>query len=116
MLRVKAFPSLLVVLIGSLDCLTTVIGILYFGAVECNPFLSGMVSTNLPAFVLLKSVTTVFVGLIFYQADKILAQVPNKTNRTFLCTRYLLTAAYLSVIVFLGIVVANNILVLIRVV
>ncbi len=112
MLRVKAFPSLLIVLVGSLDCLTTVIGILYFGAVECNPFLTGMVSTNLPAFIVLKSVTTVFVSLIFYQADKILMQTQNKSSKAFVITRYTLKAAYIGIIVFLVIVVANNITVL----
>ena len=114
MLRVKAFPSLLIVLVGSLDCITTVIGILYFGAVECNPFLAGMVSTNLPAFIILKSVTTVFVGLIFYQADKILMKTQDKHSKAFKWTRHLLKAAYVGIVVFLVVVVANNITVLAR--
>jgi hypothetical protein len=66
----------------------------------------------LPAFIILKSVTTVFVGLIFYQADKILMQTQNKNSKAFLVTRYILKAACIGIIVFLVIVVANNISVL----
>lgn len=112
MQRIKAVPSLLLVFMGSMDLVTTVIGIIYFGAVECNPFLAGMVSTNLPAFIVLKVVTTVFVGLIFYQADKILMKTQNKESRAFKWTRHLLKAAYIGIVIFLVIVVANNITVL----
>jgi uncharacterized membrane protein len=99
---------------GSMDCVTTIIGILYFGAVECNPFLTGMISTNLPAFIILKLVTTVFVGLIFYQADKILMTNQDKHSKAFRWTRHLLKAAYVGIVVFLLGVVANNITVLAR--
>jgi hypothetical protein len=111
-LRVRAYPSLLIVLMGSLDCLTTVIGIIYFGAVESNPFLISVVSTNISAFVVLKVVTTIFVGIIFYIANKILLQTNNKSSRAFVYTRYTLITAYIGVIVFLVIVVSNNLLVL----
>ncbi len=102
------------ILMGSMDCITTVIGIIYFGAVECNPFLADMVSTNISAFIILKVVTTIFVGLIFFQANKILLQTNNKSSRAFVYTRYTLIAAYIGVIVFLAIVVTNNILVITR--
>ena len=114
MMGAKAYSPLLVVLFGSLDCITTVIGILFFGAVELNPFLVSMVSTNLLAFIVLKSVTTVFVGLIFYKADKILKTTQNKSSRAFTVTHYLLRAAYVGIVAFLIIVVSNNILVLAR--
>jgi uncharacterized membrane protein YidH (DUF202 family) len=99
---------------GSMDCVTTVIGILYFGAVECNPFLTGMASTNLPAFIILKAVTTVFICLIFYQADKILMKTQDKHSKAFKWTRILLKVAYVGIVVFMVVVVANNIMVLAR--
>ncbi len=111
-MKTTIYANLLLVMLGSLDCITTVIGILYFGAVESNPFLSGVVSTNLPAFVILKMTTTIFVCLIFTQAQKILMSNENKTTKAFTLTHALLKAANTGVIVFLGIVVANNLIVL----
>ncbi len=112
MLRIKAVPSLVLVLMGSMDLLTTLVGIAYFGAVECNPFLAGIVSTNLVAFIALKLTSTVFVGLIFHQAGKILTQTPDKTTKAYTLTRHLLKAAYIGVAAFMMVVIANNFLVL----
>ena len=114
MQAIRAFPPLLIVLVGTLDCVTTVTGILFFGAVECNPFLAGVVSTNLPAFMILKMVTTVFVGIIFFQANKILLQTSDKTSKAFKWTSYTLKAAYVGIVAFLAIVVCNNLIVLAR--
>ena len=69
-MRMGAYPTLLLALMGYMDCLTTVIGIMYFGAVELNPLISGIVSTNLSAFVALKITSTVTVCLIFIQTEK----------------------------------------------
>lgn len=112
MLRVKAFPSLLLVVMGSMDCLTTVVGILYFGAVELNPFIAGVVSTNLVAFTVLKLTTSVFVGLIFHHAEKILMRTSDKNSSAFKRTRYLLRATYVGIVAFLVIVVVNNFMIL----
>lgn len=111
-LRVKAVPSLLLVVMGSMDCLTTVVGILYFGAVELNPFIAGVVSTNLVAFTVLKLTTSVFVGLIFHHAEKILMRTSDKNSSAFKRTRYLLRATYVGIVAFLVIVVVNNFMVL----
>jgi len=97
---------------GSMDCATTAIGILYFGAVELNPFLTGIVNTNLTAFIALKLTATVFITLIFRQADKLLTQTQNKNTRAFTWTRNLIRAAYAGLMLFLLIVVANNLIVL----
>jgi hypothetical protein len=110
--RVKTYPSLLLVLMGSMDLFTTVIGILYFGAVECNPVLAGIVSTNLPVFAVLKLTTSIFVGLIFHQAKKILMRSNDKTSKSFKRTSYLFKAAYIGIVAFLVAVVVNNFLVL----
>ncbi len=112
MMHVRTYPTLLVVLMGSIDCITTVIGTLYFGAVELNPFIAGVVSTSLAAFVVLKLTTTVMVCLIFFQAEKILMRTQDKTSKAFSLTRKLLKVAYAGVIVFLVVVVANNSIVL----
>jgi hypothetical protein len=112
MMKMKSYPTMLLALMGSMDCITTVIGILYFGAVELNPFIAGVISTNLPAFIILKLTTTLFVCLIFVQAEKILMKTQNKNTKAFTWTHKLLKVAYTGVIAFLVVVVANNLVVL----
>ena len=105
----KTAPSLLV-LMGSMDWLTTVVGIVYFGAVEGNPFLSGLAQTNLPAFTAIKLGTAFFVGILFYQAQKTLNRTVDKKSKSFVGMRYLLIGAYLASLIFLLVAVVNNIL------
>ena len=114
MFRLREFPSLILVLMGSLDCVTSVIGIAYFGAVELNPLLTNLVSTNLPVFVVLKVVTSVLVSLIFIQASKMLYSAKNKDSFGFRWTRRILIIAYIGVLSFLTVVVANNVIVLVN--
>jgi Domain of unknown function (DUF5658) len=67
MLRVRTVPSFGFILMGSIDWLTTIIGIFYFGVVEANPFIANIASTSLPAFTTVKLATTIVVGLLFYR-------------------------------------------------
>jgi hypothetical protein len=114
MMKVRTYPTLLLALMGFLDCITTVVGIIYYGAVELNPLMSGVVTTNIAAFVVLKLATTVSVCLIFIQADKILMKSGNQASRTFTWTKRLLRLATAGVIAFLCLTVANNLIVLIN--
>ena len=102
--------SSFLILMGSLDWLTTIVGVIFFGAVEGNPFLSGLASTNLPAFTAVKLSTAFFVGFLFYQANKTLNHMENKSNRGFVLTRYVLRGAYLASVIILLIAVLNNVL------
>jgi hypothetical protein len=108
-MQIKTPPSLLV-LMGSLDWLTTIVGIVGFGAVEGNPFLAGLASTNLPEFTVIKLGTAFFVGFLFYQADKTLNRTENKNTKSFVRTRYILKGAYLASAIFLLFAVMNNVL------
>ena len=101
---------------GSLDCLTTVIGTVYFGTQELNPLIAGLVSSDIFAFVILKMAVTMSVGLIFVFAEKTLMQSSDKACRSFRLTFFTLKAAYFGIILFLAVVVINNILVLLRIV
>ena len=108
----QTLPSLFLIFMGSMDCLTTVIGTLYYGTRELNPILAGLVSSNLPAFVIVKLTVTVSVGLIFILAQKTLMKSPDKNSASFKIALQILRIAYFSIILFLAIVVANNLLVL----
>jgi hypothetical protein len=97
-----------------MDWLTTVIGIIFFGAVEGNPFLAELTRTSLLAFTAIKLSTTIFVGLLFYKADKLLLRSRDKNARSFQCARVVLRVAYVIAVALLLIAVLNNLLVVVK--
>ena len=97
---------------GSLDWLTTIIGIFYVGAAEANPFLMDIARTNLLAFTVIKLFTTVLVGFLFYKAEKNLIQAQNRTTQTFRYMQLLIRGAYIAATTFLLVAVLNNLFVL----
>lgn len=111
MLRIRAVPSLSLILMGSMDWLTTVVGIVFFGAVEGNPFLADITQTSLLMFTVIKLSTTVMVGLLFYKAEKTLLGTSDKTTRSFKWARIILRVAYIAATVLLLSAVLNNLIV-----
>jgi hypothetical protein len=109
----SAVPSFIIILMGSLDCITTVVGVMFFGASELNPFLVGIVSTNILAFLALKIAATFFIGFSYILAKKTLNKTMDKTTKSFRFSSVLLKGAYAGLIVFLAVVVVNNLLILI---
>jgi hypothetical protein len=99
---------------GSMDWLTTIVGIVYFGAVEGNPFLADITRTSLPAFTAIKLSTTIMIGLLFYTAEKTLLRTPDKNTRSFKCARIILRAAYIAATALLLFAVINNLLVVVK--
>ena len=98
---------------GSMDWLTTIIGIVYFGAVEGNPFIADITQTSLPVFTVLKLSTTVMVGLLFYKAEKTLLGTPDKSTWSFKCARIVLRVAYVVATVILLFAILNNLIVVV---
>ena len=99
---------------GSMDCLTTVVGTVFFGTKELNPLLANLVATNLPVFVAVKLTVTFSVGVIFVLTEKMLYRRTNADDHSIKLAHKTLTVAYIAIIAFLAIVVLNNILVLLR--
>jgi hypothetical protein len=114
MLRVQAISSLSLILMGSMDWLTTIIGIAYFGAVEVNPFIADITGTSLPAFTALKLSATVIVGLLFYTAEKMLLRTHDKSTSSFQSTRFILKGAYITTMALLLVAVLNNLTVVLQ--
>jgi hypothetical protein len=110
-LRVRAVPSLSLFLMGSMDWLTTMIGIIYFGAVEGNPFIANVVSVSLPAFTAIKLSTTIIIAFLFHKADKMLLKTQDKNTRSFRYARLMLRGAYLMATALLLVAVLNNLLI-----
>jgi hypothetical protein len=106
--RTQTLPNLFIIFMGSMDCLTTVIGTLYYGTRELNPLLADLVSSNFPAFVFVKLTVTVSVGLIIVLAQKTLVKSQNKNSLSFKIVLQILRIAYFSIILFLAIVVATT--------
>ena len=113
MLSVRAVPSFALVLAGCMDWLTTVIGIVYFGAVEGNPFLADLTRTSLPAFTAIKLSTTIIIGFLFYKADKMLLRTQQGT-RSFRAARIILRGAYIAATALLLMAVLNNLSVVVE--
>ncbi len=83
---------------------------------ELNPVLAGIVSSNLSVFVILKLAVTVSVGLIFVLAQKTLMRTSDHKSKQFKIALKTLKIAYFTIVLFLAVVVANNILVLLHVI
>jgi hypothetical protein len=111
-LKSDVFPSFILILMGSIDCLTTVIGVLYYGAAEMNPLMTGIVSTNIAAFLALKISATFLIGFTYILAKRTLNKTQNKESTTFKYSNRLMKIVYTGLMVFLFIVIINNISIL----
>ena len=114
MLRRDAILSLLIILMGTLDCVTTIIGVVYAGAKELNPVMAIMVNSNVGVFLVVKIGTTVLIALTYVLTRQILLHMPNKNGRAFLYSIKALTFAYVGLTAFLAFAVVNNLLILIK--
>jgi hypothetical protein len=111
-LKAELFPSLLLIMLGSIDAVTTVVGVMYFGATELNPLMTGIVHTNMIAFLVLKVSATFLIGFTYILAKRTLDKSINKENRAFRYSNRLMKIAYGGLMVFLLITVINNLTVL----
>lgn len=112
--NVYVSSCLFLIFMGSMDCLTTVIGTLFFGTQELNPVLVGLVNGNLPGFVALKLSVTVAIGVLFILAQRTLMQAHDQKSASFKIAVRMLKTAYFAIILSLAVVVANNVLVLLH--
>lgn len=112
MLKVGFIPSVLLVVLGSIDCLTTIIGVQFLGATEKNPIMSALFKANIAAFVAVKIAATILVAFTYFLASKTLMKAKEKNSRSFVYTSIFMKIAYLGVMAFLVPVVANNLLIL----
>lgn len=100
---------------GSLDCLTTLVGTLYFGTSELNPLIAMLLNSNVSAFVFVKLGVTVAVAAIFLLAYRVLLSSAEKETKSFKVANRILNGAYYGISIFLVAVVTNNVIVLVQV-
>ena len=83
-------------------------GVTFFGAKEINPLISGLTSSNMVLFSALKLFAVAITGFAFYKA----AAISNIGD--FHLTKKFLTGSYSVTLLALSLVVANNILILLK--
>jgi hypothetical protein len=99
-----------IVLMGFLDWLTTMTGVLFFGATEVNPLLAGLTKSSMVLFSAVKISAVVIAGFTFY---KLTAFSRPTTNDWHFTSRFL-DGGYSLTFLALTAVVANNMITLIR--
>jgi hypothetical protein len=110
--KIEVFPSFLIILLGSIDCLTTIIGVMYFGASELNPFMTGIVNSSIFAFLVLKISATFLIGFTYLLANRTLNKSMDKNTKKFKYSSKLVKGVYAGLVFFLLITVINNLVVL----
>ena len=96
---------------GFLYWLTTVLGILYFGAVESNPLFAGIIDSNILVYSGIKLSTALLIGFLFYKGYAI-EKTPGINSH--LGKRFIESGYFLSLMALTA-VVTNNIIAVIRV-
>ncbi len=99
------------ILVGTLDWLTTIVGVVFFGATETNPLLASLTQTNMLLFSALKLSAVTLIGLLFYKA-----QTKTKTaSQISPFAKKFLHSGYALCLLFLTFVVLNNFSAIIKV-
>jgi hypothetical protein len=112
MFRKGLFFCFVLILMGSMDWLTTVVGIVCFGAVEVNPLFASLTQMNIFAFSVVKLLTVVLIGSLFYKAGSF-------KGVSVGCSSFsgrVLDSGYFASLVLLSFVVTNNAIAIARVI
>jgi len=107
-------PSVFLVLMGALDCITTAVGVLFFERVELNPLISSLVYSNMTAFVLLKLTITLVVASVPILVDGILTK-HQAQSKIFYNARVAVRITYLCLLFFISTALINNIFVILKI-
>jgi hypothetical protein len=99
------------ILIGTIDWLTTTIGVVFFGATETNPLLAGLTQSNMLIFSAVKLSAVILAGLVFYKAET----KTKISNQVSPFAKNLLNSGYVISLFTLTALVANNITAIVRV-
>jgi len=98
------------ILMGFLDWLTTMIGVLYFGATETNPLIAGLTQSSMLIFSAVKLSAVSLAGFVFYKAG---AMGRNAGQTPCFATMFLDSGYAVSLLALTAFVI-NNITVLFR--
>ncbi|MGD0645455.1 MAG: DUF5658 family protein [Candidatus Bathyarchaeia archaeon] len=111
MVKREVLFCMTLILVGTVDWLTTIVGMVFFGATETNPLFAGLTRSNMLIFSIVKLLAVMLAGLVFYIAEtktKISDQVSPFAKK-------LLNSGYVISIFTLTAVVANNITAIVKI-
>ncbi len=98
MVKKEVWFCVTLIIIGTLDLLTTIVGVVVFGANETNPLIAGLAQSNILLFSAVKLAAITVTGLVFYKAEakaKITSQLSPFTKK-FLNSGYAICLFALS--------------------
>jgi hypothetical protein len=112
-MKMELFFFSAIILVGFLDWLTTFAGVLFFGAAEANPFLSGLTKSSMLLFSIVKLSAVLLVGSAFYKAAAIGESTIDWHFAKF--TKQFLYGGFSLTFLFLSVVAASNMITLFRI-
>jgi hypothetical protein len=111
MFKKKLLFCFALILMGTMDLATTVVGILCFGAVEINPLFAGLTEANILVYSGIKLTIVMLTGFLFYKADNIGKMLQSSSH---LGKRILESGCFTSLMI-LTVAVTNNIITVARI-
>ncbi len=111
MVRREVWFCATLIIVGTLDWLTTLVGVAFFGANETNPLIAGLTRSNMLLFSVVKLSAITVTGLLFYKAEtktKIACQISPFTKK-------FVNSGYAVCLFTLSFLVLNNFSAIIRV-
>lgn len=105
------FLTSFLVLLGLLDCFTTVFGKFFLGINEANPIMSALLSLGIPVFIIFKLIAIAFIYISLVYVKKKIEKNQKRTNGARF-TSLLWEIALFSLIVSTLVTVINNVVVL----
>jgi hypothetical protein len=99
--------------LGTLDCVTTSIGIAYRNLVELNPLMSQLIDSSLYAFILIKMIAVVCITALFYISQLYVVNI-NKGSKHYKTCFLLINIAFTVLVIAMLLTVINNTIQLIR--
>jgi hypothetical protein len=97
---------------GTMDCVTTVLGVSFFGATEANPILVGVVNSNTAIFTILKLTATFCIAGTYIFAKRTLDRTVNQNTPSYRYSNLFVKAAYAGIVLFMLAVLINNLFIL----
>ena len=99
-----------VILLGFMDWLTTVVGLLFCGGTELNPVLSGLTKSNMIVFSATKLAAVMLTAFAAYKA----VNLTKNTKNSWHLTNKLINGGIALTVLALSVVVANNMMIVFK--
>ncbi len=111
-IKPSILPTFMLLIMGTMDCVTTVVGVTLFNAAEINPILVGVVNSNTAIFTVLKLTATFCIAGTYILARRMLDRTVDQSTPGFRYSNLFVKAAYAGIVLFMLAVLINNLFIL----